>query len=175
MICITLSNVFGSFVWDYCNYLKGVRTCSILSSVVITFGFLLYTIFNSPLSLILSLSLIAFGGPGIQSTIVQLCELYPNSKSTVVAIITGSIQLSFLIFFILNNIQSSGDYTFRVLFLWYGLVCLVNVIISFVLWSNEPSFKYVELMQLIQDNEETTVSIYFIRSDEYKYSILSIG
>ena len=84
----------------------GPRTCSALSFFIIALGCALFSISNIPnLPLFApAMSLIAFGGPGVQSAIIHLSNLFPGSKSTATALITGSFQLSFIVFFLFDQL-----------------------------------------------------------------------
>lgn len=70
----------------------GPRVCSVLSLLLVTAGFILFS-FSSPTfhTALPSIVLIAFGGPGVQSSIIHLSNLYPTAKATVTSIITGYV------------------------------------------------------------------------------------
>jgi predicted MFS family arabinose efflux permease len=68
----------------------GPRVCSALSVGLVTAGFLLFSMSSEQFPAFLpAITLIAFGGPGVQSSIIHLSNLYPNQKATVTSIITG--------------------------------------------------------------------------------------
>ena len=117
----------------------GPRTCSVLSFFIITLGCALFSISNIPnLPLFApAMSLIAFGGPGVQSAIIHLSNLFPGSKSTATALITGSFQLSFIVFFLFDQIWFEFGIGYQVRFSptilfthSSGLACLLYPLIN---------------------------------------------
>ena len=73
----------------------GPRVCSVLSLALVTAGFVLFSFSSPERHLALpSIVLIAFGGPGVQSSIIHLSNLYPTSKATITSIITGYVMCS---------------------------------------------------------------------------------
>jgi MFS family permease len=83
-----------------------------------------------------AMCLVAFGGPGAQNAIIHLSNLFPYMKATATAIITGSFQLSFIIFFIFDYLwQRSWDY--RSIFLTYSIFCMFNIVLSALVWPDK--------------------------------------
>ena len=113
----------------------GPRVCSVISMLFISIGCFLFAVSNVPNfpMFIPALSMIAFGGPGVQSAIVHLCNLFPSSKGTATAFITGSFQ--FWHFY---------KFDYQTLFVGYGTVCLCNMFLSLCIWPDEP-YTYEEL------------------------------
>ena len=75
----------------------GPRVCSICAVIVIALGFTLFA--YSDLAefdfFVPAMCMIAFGGPGAQSAIIHLSNLFPAWKATATAMITGSFQVLF--------------------------------------------------------------------------------
>jgi hypothetical protein len=90
-------------------------------------------------------------GPGAQSAIIHLSNLFPAWKSTMTAVITGSFQLSFVVFLVFDELWFFKQFSYRSLFLGYVAVCIFNVIISFFLWPDEPYHFEEQLATLIED------------------------
>jgi hypothetical protein len=90
-------------------------------------------------------------GPGAQSAIIHLSNLFPAWKSTMTAVITGSFQLSFVVFLVFDELWFFKQFSYRSLFLGYVAVCVFNVIISFFLWPDEPYHFEEQLATLIED------------------------
>ena len=98
-----------------------------------------------------ALSLIAFGGPGVQNSVMHLSNLFPGSKATTTALITGSFQISFFIFFIFDQLWYFFGINYQTLFFSYGCISASNIVISLLLWPDEPyhfSFEEEELTVL---------------------------
>ncbi len=117
----------------------GPRMCSALSILLVMCGFLLFAASTPALPTHLpAVILIAFGGPGVQSSIIHLSNLYPAAKATVTSIITGSFNLSFIVFFLFDRIWDKFGLTYQQIFLGYSAVCLVALIVSLLLWPDQP-------------------------------------
>ena len=123
----------------------GPRVCSIFSMLFISLGCFLFAVSNVPNfpMFIPALSMIAFGGPGVQSAIVHLCNLFPANKGTATAFITGSFQLSFIVFLVFDQMWHFYQYSYQFLFTVYGCVCLCNMVLSTLLWPDAP-YSYEE-------------------------------
>ena len=85
-----------------------------------------------------AMCLIAFGGPGAQNAIIHLSNLFPTKKATVTAIITGSFQISFFIFFCFDYLWANNKYDYQTLFMGYSFVLIFNIFLSFLLWPDKP-------------------------------------
>jgi len=82
--------------------------------------------------------LIAFGGPGVQNSIIHIGNLYPDSASTITSFITGAFSLSFAIFSLFDLLWQEYKVSFRTLFGGYGLVLLLSTGMSGLLWPDVP-------------------------------------
>lgn len=132
----------------------GPRICSLTSIGLIALGCFLFgvsNVDNRPYFLP-ALCLIGFGGPGAQSAIIHLANLFPNWKATTTAVITGSFQLSFIIFLIFDQLWIWRNVSYSQLFLGYTAVCLVNALISFFLWPDTP-YSFEEQLAEIEEEE----------------------
>jgi MFS family permease len=120
------------------NY--GPRICSIVSTLFVICGLILFSISDvTHLPMFIpAMSMVAFGGPGVQNAIIHLSNLFPGWKATATAVMTGSFQLSFIVFFIFDQLWVFKDWTFQQLFLSYCLVCVANIVISACLWPDTP-------------------------------------
>ena len=68
----------------------GPRACSVVSIVLVMGGFILFGLSSeSFFAFMPAVVMIAFGGPGVQSSIIHLSNLYPTHKATVTSVITG--------------------------------------------------------------------------------------
>lgn len=125
----------------------GPRVCSIVSMLFISVGCFLFSVSNVPNfpMFIPALSMIAFGGPGVQSAIVHLCNLFPANKGTATAFITGSFQLSFIIFLLFDQMWHFYQCDYQTLFMSYSFVCICNMVLSILFWPDQP-YTYEESM-----------------------------
>jgi len=82
--------------------------------------------------------LLAFGGHGVQSSIVHLRNLFPGNKAVATAAVTMSFQLSFIVFYAFDQLWFNFGVDYQSLFLGYGLLALFNVVLSLTLWPDEP-------------------------------------
>lgn len=97
----------------------GPRVASVLSILFSFSGFMLFSFTDSLIDqgivqsretmFSLSVILIGFGGPGVQNAVIHLANLFPSRKGLVTAIITGCFQLSFVVFFIFDQLWFFGD------------------------------------------------------------------
>jgi hypothetical protein len=85
-----------------------------------------------------ALSMIAFGGPGAQSAIIHLSNLFPTAKATATACITGSLNLSFVVFFAFDQMWHFLAFDYRSLFFGYSVIVCFNMLISLFLWPDTP-------------------------------------
>lgn len=142
----------------------GPRACSLVSLALIGLGSLLFSFsdINSLPMFIPAMCLIAFGGPGTQSAIIHLSNLFPKWKATATALITGSFQLSFIVFLIFDQLWLIHQISYSTLFLCYCVVCVLNVGVSFFCWPDEP-YRYEEELQDLSAEDTTTEETHFVR------------
>eukprot|EP00599_Poterioochromonas_sp_BG-1_P011556 CAMPEP_0173159856 /NCGR_PEP_ID=MMETSP1105-20130129/17406_1 /TAXON_ID=2985 /ORGANISM="Ochromonas sp., Strain BG-1" /LENGTH=358 /DNA_ID=CAMNT_0014078465 /DNA_START=187 /DNA_END=1260 /DNA_ORIENTATION=- len=145
----------------------GPRVCSLTSIGLITTGCFLFGMSDSVHRpyFIPALCLIALGGPGAQSAIIHLSNLFPSWKATTTAIITGSFQLSFIVFLVFDQLWLWKNISYSSLFLGYTVICMLNGVVSFFLWPDEP-YSFQEQLAEIEEEEGGTdeeISIGHIR------------
>lgn len=144
----------------------GPRVCSLVSIALVGLGSLLFSVSDSenfPL-FVPAMCLIAFGGPGAQSSIIHLSNLFPTWKATATAFITGSFQLSFVIFLIFDQLWFHKQFTYTQLFMGYCGLCAVNAVVSMVMWPDQP-YSYEEVVEVdhIEDAEDNLQHLGHIR------------
>ena len=152
---------------NFCNFLGplllgivldnyGPRMCSALSSILIALGFSLFAISDvvSFPMFIPGMCLIAFGGPGVQNSIIHLSNLFPSLKASATAIITGSFQLSFSVFFILDQLWVFDHWNYRQLFFLYAGVCVLNTFLSLFFWPDQPYHFVEQLHEIVEESNE---------------------
>lgn len=129
----------------------GPRVCSILSISLIGIGCLGFGVSNDSYPLFIpAMCLIAIGGPGVLNATIHLSNLFPTLRSTTTAIITGSFQFSFLVFFVFDELWVEWHLNYTVLFGSYFVVCVVNCIISTIIWPDQPYTVEEVEMELIR-------------------------
>ena len=117
----------------------GPRVCSILSIGLIALGCLAFSLSNDAYPLYIpAMCLIAIGGPGVLNATIHLSNLFPAWRSTTTAVITGSFQFSFLVFFVFDELWVEEHLSYSVLFGSYFVVCLLNGILSMIIWPDQP-------------------------------------
>lgn len=134
----------------------GPRISSLISIAIILSGCILFGYSDKeefPYFLP-AICLIAFGGPGVQSSIIHLSNLFPSWKATATALLTGSFQLSFFILFLFDQLWSVEKLTYQTLFLGYCGVCVFNALVSLIMWPDVP-YSYEEQVAIsVEDAEE---------------------
>ena len=133
-------NFLGPFLLGIVLDGYGPRACSVLSFFIITLGCALFSISNVPnLPLFApAMSMIAFGGPGVQTSIIHLSNLFPGNKATATAFITMSFQISFAVFGVFDNLWFYLGTDYQTLFLGYGCLSAVCMLLSLLVYPDEP-------------------------------------
>ena len=127
--------LFLGVILDY----YGPRVCSLVSIIFIAAGFLVFSCSNANFNFFtLGMCLISFGGPGVQNSVIHLSNLFPTHKATMTALITGSFQLSFIVFYLFDVLWARAGWTFSELFRMYSVVMVINFIITFLFWPDKP-------------------------------------
>ncbi|GMH49390.1 hypothetical protein TrRE_jg7278 [Triparma retinervis] len=124
---------------------QGPRSCSVLSNFLVCLGFFTFSLSTSYAGFMVATLLIAFGGPGVQNSIIHIGNLYPESASTITSFITGAFSLSFVIFALFDMLWEDCNISFRTLFGVYGVVLLFSTAMSGFLW---PDVAYNEKGEL---------------------------
>ena len=145
--CSMLSPLVLGLLLDY----YGPKICNITSCIIIIIGFQIITMSSSSSSSsssnVSSISIgficIAFGGPGIMSSIVHISNLFPTYENFIISILSGSTAISFSIFTIFDSIYENYEgITYKFLFGNYTYIVILLTIISFYVYPNEPYEKY---------------------------------
>jgi len=150
----------------------GPRASSVISILCSFAGFLLFGLANSlshsdlvstwlDRQTIFSVAIvgIGFGGPGVQNAVIHLANLFPSRKGLVTAIITGCFQLSFVVFFIFDQLWFYGNIDYRTLFFGHACLCFLSLLASLLLYPDIPFTSAVVVNKTIDlDIENDTVS-----------------
>lgn len=130
----SLSSLFLGFILDT----KGPRICSLVAHSFIGIGCYVFSIATSYRGFLWGTSLMAFGGPGVQSAVIHLANLFPDQQFTVMACVTGSVTLSFAILPIFDYLWEVYGFGFRIMFRSYVAVVAVSALGAFLLWPDAP-------------------------------------
>jgi MFS family permease len=135
----------------------GPRVCSLISIALVAIGCFMFSIsdVNNLRLFIPATSLIAFGGPGVQTAIIHLSNLFPLWKATATACITGCFQLSFVIFLIFDYLWENYQVPYNKLFLCYCFVCLFNACIAVFFWPDNP-YHFEEEVEIYEKESHIT-------------------
>jgi len=120
----------------------GPRFCSVLSIFIFSSGCFMFANSEPEKSpyFILSMCLMAFGGPGVHMATISTANLFTNWEGLATAFLTSSFQLSFVIFLIFHQLwahdPSTWDYS--ALFRAHGTLCFSSILLSLCCWPDEP-------------------------------------
>ena len=135
----------------------GPRASSLISITLEGIGFALFGASSKdkfPM-FIPAMCLIALGGPGVLNATIHLSNLFPAWRATATACMTGSFQISFLVFLGFDELWSQYKLSYSILFTAYSGVCLVNALISLLVWPDVP-FHASEVEAILVESGETT-------------------
>ena len=137
----------------------GPRMCSIVSTLIIAVGSLLFAIsnVNDFDYFVVGMCMISFGGSGVQSAIIHLSNLFPKWKASMTAAITGCFQLSFLVFLVFEALWKKFGFNFSQLFLAYSFLCIVSAFVSFFAWP-DATLDYDEQMSVLHPSDNHITS-----------------
>ena len=129
----------------------GPRICSVLANLTIVMGFGLVAIGTSlrhiqedSWSLILcamGFCFLAFGGPGIQVSIVHVANLFPQNQYLLLSGLNGCMSLSFSVFTVFDIVWELSNHRIGIsqLFGVYAiLVAVPSLVASMWFWPDEP-------------------------------------
>jgi hypothetical protein len=128
----------------------GPRACSVASHALVAAGFVLFATAASSSSgdnnssferCAVAAVLMAFGGPGIQVSVVHVSNLFlHNNRYLVLSAVTGSMSLSFSVFtafdWLWQKYRRQGM-SIRTLFGFYSGVVLASMMASWLVWPDE--------------------------------------
>lgn len=136
-IASSLSMVSCLFLGLVLDHL-GPRICSVLSNVIVAIGCQIVSLATSKSQYAWGLCLIAFGGPGIPTSIVHVTNLFPKQKFFVMSVINGSISLSFSVLALFEWLWAQYGIGIHTLFGWYTIVVMASTLASLLFWPNTP-------------------------------------
>lgn len=115
----------------------GPRACSVMSHMAIAFGFAAFGAATTWQHYVVGASLMAFGGPGIQVSVVHISNLFPDRQFFVLSGLTGSMSLSFSVFsafdWLWEKHQADGM-SVRHMFGGYAVLAIASLVTSCLVW-----------------------------------------
>lgn len=118
----------------------GPRLCSVVSHALIAAGCQLFAASSEYQSFAIACCLVAFGGPGVQVSIVHLANLFPKNQFLMLSLLNGTISFSFAVLAAFDYIWEAhpGAVNFRQLFGGFSLVIVGSLIASYFCWPDVP-------------------------------------
>ena len=132
-------NLLSQLVWGYHLDTNGPRLACATALFTVISGFvLLASTLRGGALVSVAVCLIAFGGPGVQISLFHISELFPNAKSTVLAIIAGAFQMSFTVFYVLRQTAIQLTLSVQQVIGAYTLILLALTACSVYVWPDAP-------------------------------------
>jgi MFS family permease len=131
-----ISPLFLGMLLDH----RGPRTCSAVSNALVAAGCFVFASAESFSGFSLGLCGMAFGGPGVQTSLMHLGGLFPARQFFVMGILGESITLSFAIFPLLDVIWEGlpEASSFRATFYVLAVLVSASALCSVVFWPDAP-------------------------------------
>ena len=132
-----------------CNYLsplvlgavldsRGPRAASCLSNALVALGCFLFARATTFVNFALGIGLVAFGGPGVQTSVIHTANLFPANRYFVMGLVGECITLSFAIFPLMDVLWSAYDLEFEALFYSLAIVIFLSMLTSLFVWPDAP-------------------------------------
>jgi hypothetical protein len=115
---------------------SGPRVCSVLAHISIVAGFAVFSAGRHAAGAVL----MAFGGPGIQASVVHISNRFGRRRYLVLSGLTGSMSISFSVFGAFDWIWERYRYqgmSVKRLFGSYAFVAAASLIASWIAWPDE--------------------------------------
>ncbi|KAI2503301.1 hypothetical protein MHU86_11131 [Fragilaria crotonensis] len=117
---------------------RGPRICSLVAHFFVAVGCYSFASATSYGGFLIGASLMAFGGPGIQTAVIHIANLFPDQKFTVMSCISGSVSLSFAILPLFDLLWGRYGVGFRVMFRSYVFAIALSALTAQLLWPDMP-------------------------------------
>jgi MFS family permease len=129
---------FAALPLGYVLDTRGPRICSLVSHCFILVGCYTFASASEYHVFMIGANLMAFGGPGIQSAVIHLANLFTEDKFMAMSAMSGSVSVSFAILPLFDLLWERHGIGFRVMFRSYLIVVVLSALAAHVLWPNEP-------------------------------------
>jgi MFS family permease len=129
-----IAPLFLGIVLDH----RGPRSCSVLSNTLVATGCAVFAAAGDLRTYSMGIGLVAFGGPGVQTSLMHVGNLFPQRRFFVMGVVAETITLSFAVFPLMDILWETTGWTFRGLFGCLGLVVAMSALGSFLVWPDSP-------------------------------------
>jgi MFS family permease len=116
----------------------GPRCCSVVSNSFVAVGCFVFAVSQQFSTFTFGICLVAFGGPGAQTSLIHLGNLFPERRFFVMGCVAETITLSFAIFPLMDVLWQTTQLGFRDLFGGLSAMVAVSAVCSFLLWPDQP-------------------------------------
>ncbi|CAM9694828.1 unnamed protein product [Chrysoparadoxa australica] len=128
----------------------GPRVCSATSLGLVFLGLITFAL--SEAYLMMGMVLISLGGPGVQTSIIHISNLFPTRKATATAVISGSFSLSFAVFLCFDLIWQRTRWAYSQIFVGYSLVVFTCLVLTLLMMPDQPyTLKEEVLLEIKED------------------------
>jgi MFS family permease len=160
-----LIGTYDAMIHGWCNYSTSTQCfCSMCTHLSF-----MHTLVHSCIHA-------AFGGPGVQSAVIHLSNLFPDWKGFTTAIITGAFQLSFFVFYFFDKLWRYSHWDYQALFLWYALLASVNIVIALVMWPDKPySFFESDQTKLLRHENKASYADLNELHEHHEQEVMHMG
>jgi len=118
----------------------GPRTCSAVSNATVAIGCMIFASASQFSSYAIGICLVAFGGPGVQTSLIHLGNLFPSRRFFVMGMVAETICLSFAVLPLMDVVWESTppEFSFRWTFGILAVTVAVSALFSVLLWTDTP-------------------------------------
>lgn len=116
----------------------GPRTCSAISNSFVALGCFVFSSSTNFTVLSIGICLVAFGGSGVQTSLIHIGNLFPESRFFVMGVVSETITLSFAILPLMDLIWEQTSIGFEWIFAVYGVILTISAVLSCILWPDAP-------------------------------------
>jgi len=116
----------------------GPRSCSVVSNGFVAVGCLVFASSTTVNTLTWGICLVAFGGPGVQTSLIHIGNLFPERRYFVMGIVSETITLSFAILPLMDLIWQQTNASFQYIFGFYAVIMAASACMSWLLWPDAP-------------------------------------
>ncbi|XP_023227451.1 large neutral amino acids transporter small subunit 4-like isoform X1 [Centruroides sculpturatus] len=156
--CILSTSVlFGALILDY----MGLRFTRVLNSIILALSFLLFGLCNKerPYLIFFGVVLLGLGGGQLRLTDLQIADIFPKAKATVIALYGGAYTGSSIVF-LFFKIGYEFGISWRTSFYFCSILSLLMLIPTFLLFPkikfNSEVHKSNKVTQNVIHNDEKT-------------------
>lgn len=142
--------VMGGLILD--KY--GPRVCSMISHIIIGVGCVIFATASNFAQFAIGACLISLGGPGVQISVINFANLFPNNHFLALNILCGTICVSFAVLEFFNWLWevSMGTISYSMMFGGLAVVSMVSMVASAIFY---PDQSYEDTNHQSKANTET--------------------